>query len=223
MSYLDSSQSPPGDRVPALRPAERVQVRVKAGAVRTVVVRKPREQAFQLILDILGAGNIVVMLCDTIYGLIGVSPDTERRIRFVKGRQEGKPFINLIPDVSWLPRMTESGMPELLKNHWPGPLTLIFPARGGGTVGLRVPEDEVLRRLMLRLGKPLFSTSVNRGGRPPLNSIQRIVEEFSADVDLIVDSGDAGNRRPSTIIDLTKTPFEVVRRGAVDIGDAAKG
>jgi L-threonylcarbamoyladenylate synthase len=186
-----------------------------------VVVKAGREEAYRVVLDMLGAHRIVVLHCDTIYGLIGISPETEPKIRSIKGRTEGKPFINLIPDVSWLPRLTDMELPQPFEKYWPGPLTLIFPARGGDTVGLRVPEDELLRRLMYDLDRPLFSTSVNRSGHPPLTEIRAIIAEFSDDVDLIVDSGDAAEGRPSTIIDLTRTPFKLVRRGAVLVSEVS--
>ena len=66
------------------------------------------------LVQALGSGGVVIMPCDTIYGLVGVVPDTEGRIRELKGRQE-KSFLRLIPDLGWLPRYSDGGLPEELK------------------------------------------------------------------------------------------------------------
>ena len=88
------------------------------------------------LLSILGSGGVVVMPCDTIYGLVGVAPDTEDRLRTIKGRGE-RSFLRLIGSPDWLPGFTDVPLPESLRGYWPGPLTLIFPVRGaeGSHVG----------------------------------------------------------------------------------------
>ena len=157
------------------------------------------------------------MMCDTIYGLVGIHPDSHRRIADLKEREAGKPFLVLIPDTGWLRRFTEEELPAALRGYWPGPLTLIFKSRDGGTIALRVPEDDLLRNLMRLLRKPLISTSANRSGEPPARRIDEIAGMFEAEVDLIVDSGDQEEGNPSTILDLTTAPFRLVRQGQLDI------
>jgi len=172
----------------------------------------------ETLVDVLNSNGVVVMPCDTIYGLVGIAPETEDKIRSLKGRQE-KSFLRLIPDLRWLPRFTASVLPEELKAYWPGALTVIFPAGEGqtGTVAIRIPDDALLLRVMERLGKPLYSTSVNSGGQPALWRIQEIVSAFEASVDLVVAAGDRPAGIPSTIIDITSRPYRLLRRGAVDI------
>lgn len=166
---------------------------------------------------VLAAGGIAVMPCDTIYGLVGAVPDTEARIRALKGREE-KSFLQLIPSARWLPRFTTAALPAPLRPYWPGPLTVIFPGRET-TVALRVPDDRRLVGLMRRLDRPLYSTSVNRSGQPAMWRIEEIVRDFEAAVDIVVDSGDLPSRLPSTILDITCRPFRVLRQGAVRIPD----
>jgi L-threonylcarbamoyladenylate synthase len=206
-----------------------------------------------VLISTLGSGGVVIMPCDTIYGLVGVAPDTEERLRRIKGRGE-REFLRLIASPDWLPRFTDLPLPESLKIYWPGPLTLIFPAkpstdaaggrtgaaggdaRGGrdasvqrdaaverevpgdsGTVALRVPRDPLLLSLMAELKCPLCSTSVNRTGEPPLWRIQEILEQFEDSVDLVVDAGDRPAGVPSTILDVSTSPFRLLRSGAVEI------
>jgi L-threonylcarbamoyladenylate synthase len=168
--------------------------------------------------QVLDSGEVVIMPCDTIYGFIGVAPDTEAKIRELKGRQE-KSFLRLIPDVGWLPRYTDSKLPAQLKAYWPGALTIIFPAKRAGTVALRIPDDPLLMQLMNRLGRPLFSTSVNASGKPALWRIDDILCAFGSRVALVVTAGDRPQGIPSTILDITERPFRLLRRGVVEISD----
>lgn len=169
----------------------------------------------------LAEGGVVIMPCDTIYGLVGAAPASERRIRTLKGREE-KAFLQLIPAAEWLPRFTAAELPEPLRPYWPGPLTVIFPT-STGTVALRVPDDRRLRALMLELDQPLYSTSVNRSGEPALWRIDDIVREFGPSVDLVVDAGDLPARLPSTILDVTRRPYRVLRQGALRLPEALLG
>jgi L-threonylcarbamoyladenylate synthase len=182
-----------------------------------VQVDEPR--LADLLLRTLACRGVVIMPCDTIYGLVGVAPDTEARIRALKGRQE-KSFLQLIPSAQWLPRFTAASLPEPLRSYWPGPLTIIFPSQST-TVALRVPDDERLQTLMRALDRPLYSTSVNRSGSPALWRIEEIVRDFEAEVDLVIDAGDLPSRQPSTILDTTSRPFRILREGAVRIPGAA--
>jgi L-threonylcarbamoyladenylate synthase len=157
------------------------------------------------------------MPCDTIYGLVGSAPDTEARIRAIKGRGEDKPFLQLVADRSWVARVSPSEVPASLATHWPGPLTVILPALDGGTVAVRVPDSAFLRGILEAVGRPLLSTSVNRAGKPALWKIGEIVKEFESEVDLVIDGGDLPGVRPSTIVDATVVPYRVVRQGALEL------
>ncbi|MBN2553749.1 MAG: L-threonylcarbamoyladenylate synthase [Spirochaetales bacterium] len=170
----------------------------------------------ETVAQALDCGEVVIMPCDTIYGFIGVAPDTEEKIRALKGR-EGKSLLRLIPDAGWLPRYTDIVLPPGLKTYWPGALTIIFPAKKAGTVALRIPADAALTKLMNKLGRALFSTSVNASGKPPLWRIDDILRAFGSRVALVVAAGDRPEGIPSTILDVTQNPFRLLRRGAVDI------
>jgi len=158
-----------------------------------------------------------VVPCDTIYGLVGVAPDTDARIRAIKGRGDGRPFLRLVADASWVVALTGREAPPPLARHWPGPLTLVLPEAAGGTVALRVPGAVWLRDLLASLGRPLLSTSVNRSGGEALWRVAEIVADFERDVDLVVDGGDLPAGVVSTIVDATSRPFRVLRPGALEL------
>jgi len=167
----------------------------------------------ELLADCLSAGGVVIMPCDTIYGIVGPAPDSEARLRELKGRGE-KSFLQLIAGEDWLGRFGDLRLPQSLAPYWPGPLTVIFPV-AGGSVALRVPADPLLRAVLGRVDRPLFSTSVNRSGRPALWRVDDILGEFEPQVDLVVVAGALPGRPPSTIVDVSRQPFRVLRPGAL--------
>jgi L-threonylcarbamoyladenylate synthase len=163
---------------------------------------------------LLARGGVAIVPCDTIYGIVGIDPEADARIRGLKGRDDGKPFLRLAADASWAWKLTGRAAPDHLARHWPGPLTLVLPAKSGGTLALRVPAAAWLRDLIAGLGKPLLSTSVNRAGSPALWRVADIIAEFGSEVDLVLDGGDLPNAEPSTIVDASSRPFRILRQGA---------
>jgi L-threonylcarbamoyladenylate synthase len=171
--------------------------------------------AFLSLVRILDAGGIAIAPGDTMYGLIGVAPESEARLRRVKGRGEDKPFLVLLADATWTSRMSDLPVPEKLARYWPGPLTIVFPDRHGGTIAMRVPDSAFLRDLARALGKPLCSTSVNRSGAPVLSTVDEMARELENDVDVIYDDGDQPPGAPSTLVDICSHPYRVLRQGAL--------
>ena len=174
-------------------------------------------QSFPTLVRILAGGGVVIAPGDTMYGLVGVVPDAELRLRSVKGRGEEKPFLRLIADASWIQRISDVPMPARLARYWPGALTLVFPARGGGTAALRAPDHRFLQELLRALDKPLYSTSVNRAGAEPLRTVEEMRRELEQEVDAIFDAGDQAPGAPSTLLDITRRPFAVLRQGSVRV------
>ena len=184
-----------------------------------MVLAAAEPSSIRVLAAVLATGGVAAIPCDTIYGLVGIDPDAEARIRLLKGRDEGKPFLRLVPDVSWILRLTGREAPPRLARHWPGPLTLVLPAERGGTLALRVPAAEWLRGLIAELDRPLLSTSVNRSGGPALWRTVDIVREFGGRVDLVLDGGDLPDAEPSTIVDATARPFRITRAGALTLSE----
>jgi len=175
--------------------------------------------SFPVLVEILASGGAVIAPGDTMYGLIGIAPESEARIRRIKGRGEDKPFLQLIGDAGWVARFSETVLPERISAHWPGSLTVVVSSRSGGTVALRVPDHPLLQRLLRALGRPLYSTSVNRAGSPPLATVAEMRRELEGDVDAIYDAGDQPPGAPSTLLDVTRRPYRVLRQGTVRLSD----
>ena len=168
------------------------------------------------IVSILSNEGLVIMPCDTVYGIIGIYPATDNKIREIKGRGENKPFLILIKK-EWIHNFTKIKINNYLLNLWPGPLTIIVPGLNNDTIALRVPDDKRLQKLLLELKKPLYSTSVNKSGQQTLETEHAIESEFGNKVDLFVKEGDLIGSRPSTIIDITQLPYKILRNGACPV------
>jgi len=185
-----------------------------------VIVKADSPDAFPALVRVLASGGVAIAPGDTMYGLVGVAPETGERIRGIKGRGEDKPFLRLLPDPSWVGKFSALAPPAGLMKYWPGPLTLVFPAHEGGTVALRVPDSRFLRDLLEAVGRPLYSTSVNRAGAAPLQTVVEMRREFEDAVDLIYDAGDLPPGPASTLVDVTSRPCKVLRPGALLLSPA---
>jgi L-threonylcarbamoyladenylate synthase len=159
--------------------------------------------------DCIRKGKVVIFPTDTVYGFIADASNKKavNKIFSIKKRQKGKPlpvFINNIKKAKELAAISKN-QEEILKKHWPGKTTFIFKKKNGKkTIALRTPDYRFLNILLRKMDKPLVQTSVNISGKPVLNKIDDIIEEFGDKVDLIIDTGNFPKRKSSKIIDLTK-------------------
>jgi len=195
----------------------------------------PLDKVFARCREVVRARGVIAYPTDTFYGLGADPRDPEavKRIFAIKGREAGQPILLLLRDRSevaaWASVVTPSAE-RLMERFWPGPLTLVFPAAphvlpeltgGGGTIGLRVPGNELTRELLRNLGTALTGTSANRsGGRDP-RTVEEVMREVGDRVDLVLDGGATTGDRPSTVVDVTVEPPRIIRQGAIDIAAPA--
>lgn len=184
---------------------------------------KSNADSEKIATDYLKAGKIVILPTDTVYGFSAVcSPDfqCDKKIREIKGRSETKPFIQLISSPEELYIYTDDEIPESLLKFWPGPLTIIVSDKrlkdsAIKTTAFRCPGDLWLRNIIKDCGCPVYSTSVNRSGKPVLDEEAEIVKEFGSETDLIILDGDKKNSLPSTIVKIENGKPVVLRQGAL--------
>ena len=180
---------------------------------------------------IIRLGGVVIYPTDTVYGL-GCDPanvDATRRICEIKGRAD-KPLPLACSDLETARRIVEFNpiAERLAERFWPGPLTMVLPARvdypiwvthGARTLGVRVPDHQVARRLAKLSGGVIVSTSANKSGDPPPKTAQEAAEQIGEEVDLILDAGPAPLRQPSTVIDLSGDELWIIRPGPIRAED----
>lgn len=178
---------------------------------------------------LIAGGGLIAFRTDTFYGLGAnpLNPPAIARIKGLKGRDGTKPILLLIAELADLNRLIVNRseiFDAMAERFWPGPLTLVGTASedvseevtaGGGTIGVRLPDDEGVRALVSICGGILSATSANLSGRPPARSAQEVAEYFPTGIDLIVDSGDVTTTEPSTVLDLSGDKPRIIREGAV--------
>ena len=156
----------------------------------------------------------------------------------IKGRPESKPILLLIDSLARLERIARwrpKAFGPLAERFWPGPLTLVLPARtevpdavtaGTGTVAVRLPRSAMVRALGRAANCPLTGTSANRSGRAGGRSADEVVAQLGDRVPLVLDAGRARHAQPSTIVDLVSDKPRILRAGrigAIEIERALRG
>lgn len=180
-----------------------------------MTISKNDENSLQLVVKALLQKKVVILPTDTVYGFSGIVSFTKEKIQDIKGRDDTKPFIQLIAKPEAIFSFSAIPIPENLLSKWPGALTIIVPTKDGNKVGFRCPNDEWLRRVIEECDCPLYSTSVNRTGEPLLTQIEDMEREFADEVALIVESSQCDKGIPSTIVEITASSQKIIRQGAV--------
>ena len=180
------------------------------------MVLKPTAAGLRRAGQLVRGGAVIAFPTDTVYGL-GASADDEvaqKRIYQIKGRPVGMPLILMVAAESQLDALVhvDSRAEAYIRKWWPGPLTLILHAFGGGTLGVRIPDHKVALELLRHAG-PLMTTSANlHGGDPAMSAVEA---ETLAGVMAVVDGGQAPGGTASTVLDLTGPEPHVLREGAI--------
>jgi len=186
----------------------------------------------------LAEGQLVAIPTETVYGLAASAcrADAVERLLKVKGRPTGQPMAlaiksaeeatDFVPDLSPLAR-------RLARRCWPGPVTLVVDNehRDGlisqlprevrqvvapnGSVGLRVPANEMSQDVLRMLTGPIVLTSANRSGQPDAVTAQEVVEYLGGDVALVLDDGPSRYGQPSSVVRVKQNSFQVLREGVV--------
>src|SRR6202521_1552095 len=179
------------------------------------LVMKPTQPGFRRAAQLLRSGAVIAFPTDTVYGL-GASADDElaqKRVYQIKGRPVGMPLILMVAAESQLEGYVhvDSRAEAMMRRWWPGPLTLILYAKGGGTLGVRIPKHKVALGLLSHAG-PLMTTSANLHG---LEAAMTAAEAELPGVIAVLDGGKAPGGVASTVLDLTGPEPHVLREGAI--------
>lgn|SRR3989344_3765177 len=185
------------------------------------------EEVMREIQVLLKAGKVVACPTDTVYGLLAdaTNRDAVARIFQIKGREKGKPLSVFVKDIAAAKELAEiSPEQELyLRDVWPGNVTVLLESRHKlpeffqkeGKVGIRIPRHPLLNEILENFGNPLTGTSANVSGQPPCLDSKEVLAQFQErefQPDVLLDAGKLPEARPSTVIDITKTPPEILRK-----------
>lgn len=182
------------------------------------------------IVNLLNNDQIVALPTDTIYGFscLADCDETIEQLYKLKQRNESKQFIILVGknyDLKQLIKVTDK-IRNFIDSNSPAPLTMIVSKNPTAplssqfsldTLAIRIPDDEFLQNILDKVGF-MISTSCNVQGQPPLNTWQEIATKFPA-IDGLVIRDNLPASKPSTIVDLTSTPFKIIRQGEYVVSD----
>ena len=179
--------------------------------------------------NILRSGGLVAIPTETVYGLAanGLDADAVAKIFIAKGRPQDNPLILHVAEAKEMERFCHS-IPEsayrLAEAFWPGPLTMVLPARdcvpkcttaGLPTVAIRCPDNDITRQIIRLSGVPLAAPSANLSGKPSTTTAQHVLHDHNGRIDAIVDGGPCRVGVESTIIDLSEDTPRLLRPGGI--------
>ncbi len=179
--------------------------------------------------EIICAGGLVAVPTETVYGLAGNGMDEKavEKIYEVKGRPAIKPLSLMVASPEEIGRFAVE-VPDaakmLAEKFWPGPLTIVLKANpdipeivraGGDTIGLRCPDHALTLQALREAGVPFAAPSANLSGAPSPKTAGDVLKVFDGVIDAVIDGGVCTLGRESTILDMSKKPYRVLRQGAL--------
>ncbi|MGQ1890960.1 L-threonylcarbamoyladenylate synthase [Thermophagus sp. OGC60D27] len=196
--------------------------------------QNPNPREIEKVVKILRDGGIVIYPTDTVYGLgcdINNTKALERICR-IKGINPRKDHLSIIcHDLSHLSDYTKplsNTIFKLIRKNLPGPFTFILPASNNvprffksnkKTIGLRIPDNAIIREIVRQLGNPILSTSIKDDDDvlEYTTDPELIHEKYQDLVDAVIDGGYGGNIA-STVVDCTNTAeYQIIRKGKKEL------
>lgn len=185
---------------------------------------------------LLKTGGLVAVPTETVYGLAanGLDPAAVEAVYEVKGRPPVKPLSLMVPDAAAMERYCEEVPAQakaLAERFWPGPLTIVMKARdrvpeivraGRETLGLRCPDHPMTLELLRQVGVPFAAPSANPSGAESPKTAREVLDYFDGKIAAVVDGGPCGLGRESTVLDMSGTPYRVLRQGALRTEEIAE-
>ena len=191
---------------------------------------KDKNLEFQAAITALKRGEVIVFPTETLYGIGADALNTaavEKAFR-LKGRDAANPISVLVADrtmlctiVDQVPILAE----ELIAEFWPGPLTLVLPAKNdlskylvnaSGGVGVRISSAPIAAQLVRDLGKPITATSANPSGKTPARNIEQARVYFSGAIRVFIDGGELHSNVGSTVAEISGDSVRVIREGEIN-------
>ncbi|SHO45501.1 L-threonylcarbamoyladenylate synthase [Desulfopila aestuarii] len=194
-------------------------------------VLAPADEDIRRAVEAIRSGQVVAVPTETYYGL-AVDPCNQMALQelfTLKKRPQHKPILVLISRLEQLEKFAATiPLPylSLIDCYWPGPLTLVFPARpeisdiltgGTGTIGIRLTPHPVACRIIEQLGGPITATSANLSSHEPARTARQVKDYFGDRLGWIIDGGPADEGLGSTVVNIVDHMLCIERRGRVDL------
>lgn len=190
--------------------------------------QNPNQREIDKVVDVLRDGGLVVYPTDTLYGIgcDALNVRAVERICAIKGINPQKNNLSIIchdlSNISEYSKVSNATF-KLMKRNLPGPFTFILPTHSSlpkiyknkKTVGIRVPDNTIIREIVSQLGNPILSTSIKEDEMDEMayaTNPELIEERWGAVADIIIDGGEGGTIE-STVVDCSTDMPEIIRQG----------
>jgi L-threonylcarbamoyladenylate synthase len=174
-------------------------------------------------------GEVIVFPTETLYGLgaDALNFSAVEKVFHLKGRDPNNPFPVLVADLVMVDSLVAAISPLaklLMTRYWPGPLTLVLPARteipralvnSRGGIGVRLSSQPLATELVRLLGHPLTGTSANPSGQPGAQTVAQAKNYFNENISVYVDGGALHSRTGSTVAAIEKDRLRIIRAGEI--------
>ena len=195
----------------------------------TLLLSAAAPETPQIAADIIKKGGLVAIPTETVYGLGANGLDEQAVIKIfqAKGRPQDNPLILHVAEPAEMEKFCHD-IPKsaylLAEKFWPGPLTMVLPARdivprrttaGLDTVAVRCPDNDTTRQIIRLSGVPIAAPSANISGKPSTTTAQHVFHDHNGKIDAIVDGGPCRVGVESTIVDLTDERPRLLRPGGI--------
>jgi len=179
--------------------------------------------------EMINRGGVIAFPTETVYAL-GADATNGRAVQKIfqlKKRISGKPVAIFLPKLQDLQRFVKEITPsasKLIKEFWPGPLTLIFKSGSGQMthlsgderkLGIRVSSSKFVQLLLIETRTPLTATSANLAGKPEPVSAEQVLSYFDGKIDLVINGGRSESATPSSVVDVSEGIPILLREGRI--------
>ncbi|MGL4855209.1 MAG: L-threonylcarbamoyladenylate synthase [Lentisphaeria bacterium] len=178
------------------------------------------EELARIASEALLCGEVVLLPTETVYGLMSIygNEEAKEKIIKIKNRPKEKQFQLLVDSIENIHKMgikLSKVASKLCDKFWPGAMTLVVD-HDGETVGLRMPDHELVRKIIRLCGMPLVATSANLSGEPPLNELAFLDNYFKVEKPyLAVESDLDPQGKSSTVVQVCGEEVVILREGAI--------
>lgn len=192
---------------------------------------RPSIQKIQIAANIINQGGLVAFPTETVYG-IGADALNQKAVLALfeakKRPMDNPPIVHVgkARDVYKLAKNVSQKAKELMREFWPGPLTLVFKrsvvvpkvtVAGLDTIAVRMPRHAIALALIRESGCPIAAPSANIAGRPSPTSAEHVFDDLDGRIDVILDGGSTNIGVESTVLDMSVSPPQVLRPGGTSI------
>ncbi|MBP3615894.1 MAG: threonylcarbamoyl-AMP synthase [Alphaproteobacteria bacterium] len=199
------------------------------------MILKPTNENIRLITEKLLNGDVIIFPTDTVFGIGCIATNTKaiEKIYKLKGREKTKSLLLNVANITTIKKFAKVSKLDnlLIKKFMPGALSLILNVKNqtplshyvikDNKVGIRIPNNQTLLKILKKIKLPLISSSCNLSGKPACINAKDAEKIFGKDI-IILDSYEKLSGLSSTIIDTTEKEIKYIREGKIKFKEIKK-